>query len=164
MLKFFNSEANKVPFNQQTVDRINGWVNDKTHGKIKKVIRELRPSEVLVLVNAVYFKGDWTKPFDKDLTQVRDFTLSDSSKVKVPLMYKQTYFDYQETAKFQAVRLPFGKGDTAMTFILPKKSLNEFQNSFSDSEFQKIQTEFSRKRVQLYVPFFCHDVGIRSTC
>ena len=153
-MKFFNSEVNTTPFNQATVDRINGWADQKTHGKIKEIIKELKPLEVMVLVNAVYFKGLWTKPFNKKSTYPQDFTLSDNSKVKVPLMYKSDILEYQDTEDFQAVRLPFGKGDMAMTFILPKNDLKKFQETLTDERFQSIQSNFSKTDIDLQVPRF----------
>ena len=153
-IKFFDSEVNNVPFNAQTVRRVNDWCTEKTHGKIKEMIQAFNPDSALLLLNAVYFKGTWTKPFDKRDTSPWDFTLSDNSKVKVPLMYKNDYLDYQETDEYQAVRLPFGKGETAMTFILPKKGLGKFQKTLTDSKFQEIQSKFNSRKIKLFVPRF----------
>jgi len=153
-MKFFKAEVNNVPFNKQTVDRINGWAAEKTHGKIKEVIKKLSPDELMLLVNAVYFKGTWTKSFDKKNTYTQNFTLADNSKVKVPLMYQKETVEYMDNEDFQAVRLPFGKGDTAMTFILPKKGLANFQETLTEANFQNWQKRLSKRQVKLFVPKF----------
>jgi RNA polymerase sigma factor (sigma-70 family) len=158
-MQFFDASVNNVPFNQQTIKRINDWADEKTHGKITEIIKELKPLEVMVLVNAVYFKGAWTDAFEKGSTYPQDFYLADKSKVKVPLMYKQSSMDYLETDDFQAVRLPFGKGETAMTFILPKNDLSDFQKNLTDKEFQSIQMKFSKKEISLFLPRFKIEYG-----
>lgn len=152
--QFFNAEVNNVPFDEQAVKRINNWCSEKTHGKIKEVIKELNPQEVMALINAVYFKGIWTKAFDKKRTYEQSFTLADKSQVKVPLMFREDTIEYLETDKYQAVRLPFGKGETAMTFILPAGSLSDFQNHLTDKEFESIQKRLRLKKLKLFVPRF----------
>ena len=130
-IKFFDSEVNSAPFNQDTVKRVNDWASEKTYGKINRIINDFNPQERMLLINAVYFKGTWTKAFDKKNTHQQYFILIDNSKVIVPFMYRKDFLEYQETDDYQAVRLPFGKGETAMTFILPKKGLSEFQKTLN---------------------------------
>ena len=56
--------------------RINGWASKETQGRIPKVIDRIDPADLALLLNAVYFKGQWTHKFDKAQTQQRDFTLA----------------------------------------------------------------------------------------
>ena len=71
---------------------INHWVEQQTNDKIKDLIPagSLDAMTRLVLTNAVYFKGDWVQPFDKQNTRDEDFAISLQEKVKVPLMHQQT--------------------------------------------------------------------------
>ena len=68
---------------------INRWVEQQTNGKIKDLIPpgSLDALTRLVLTNAVYFKGDWVQPFDKQNTREEDFAVSARAKVKTPLMH-----------------------------------------------------------------------------
>ncbi len=70
--------------------RINDWVAEQTGGHIKNMMPQLAPEHAsllrLVLVNAIYFKGDWVKPFRESSTRDRDFNLLDGRKLKVATM------------------------------------------------------------------------------
>ncbi len=102
--------------------RINGWASKETQGKIPKVIDRIDPADVLLLLNAVYFKGQWAHKFDKAQTQQRPFTLAGGAAKQVARMAQSGRFDYFETPDLQAIRLPFGDGDLVMQVLLPSKS------------------------------------------
>jgi len=108
--------------NPSAATRINSWVSEETHGKIPKVIDRIDPADLVLLLNAVYFKGQWTHKFDKAQTQQHDFTLADGSVKQVPRMAQSGRFDYFETPQMQAIRLSFGDGDLVMEVLLPAKS------------------------------------------
>ncbi|MDC3255986.1 serpin family protein [bacterium] len=150
----FDAVIKNAPFSPQTVKDINQWCSDKTRGKITSPLSKLTPDDIMVLVNAVYFKGLWQNPFDKQRTQAANFTLVDNSQVSVPLMAREGSYHFLENDEFQAVRLPFGDGKMAMSFILPKKGLEAFQQSISTESFVKLQSEMRRREVMLLVPRF----------
>ena len=102
--------------------RINGWASKETQGRIPKVIDRIDPADLALLLNAVYFKGQWTHKFDKAQTQQRDFTLAGGAVKQVARMAQSGHFDYFETPDLQAIRLPFGDGDLVMEVLLPAKS------------------------------------------
>src|SRR5699024_5192130 len=81
--KYYKAKIQEAPFNRSTVEDINTWVKEKTHQKIKSIIDEIRPSDLMYLLNAVYFKGEWTNKFDKKLTKERDFHAADGT-LKTP--------------------------------------------------------------------------------
>ncbi len=79
----------------------------------------------LVLVNAIYFKGDWAKKFNPKSTQKGTFHLSDGSKVETDMMYLSSDFKSAHLADLdaQALEMPY-KGDRlSMIFILPQNGL-----------------------------------------
>ena len=112
--KSFNAEVANLNFgNQKTAaDRINGWVNKQTQGKIDNLVKpdSLSNMTAMVLVNAIYFQGDWTYPFEKDATKDEPFQLVGRKKVNVPMMRreKMEQYGYMKGEDFQAVRLPYG--------------------------------------------------------
>ncbi|MDA7932578.1 serpin family protein [Mariniblastus sp.] len=153
-VEHFDAVIKNAPFSPQTVKDINQWCSDKTRGKITSPLSKLTPDDIMVLVNAVYFKGLWQNPFDKQRTQAANFTLVDNSQVSVPLMAREGSCHFLENDEFQAVRLPFGNGKMAMSFILPKKGLEAFQQSISTESFVKLQSEMRQREVMLLVPRF----------
>ena len=102
--------------------RINGWASKQIQDRIPKVIDRVDPADLALLLNAVYFKGQWTHKFDKAQTQQRDFTLAGGAVKQVARMAQSGHFDYFDTPDLQAIRLPFGAGDLVMEILLPGKS------------------------------------------
>jgi serine protease inhibitor len=119
----YDAEMTDLDFsNPSAATRINSWASKETHGRIPKVIDRIDPADLALLLNAVYFKGQWTHKFDKAQTQQRDFTLAGGSVKQVPRMAQSGRFDYFETPQMQAIRLSFGDGDLVMEVLLPAKS------------------------------------------
>jgi serine protease inhibitor len=131
--------------------RINDWVSEQTRQRIKNLIapKQIQPDTRLVLTNAVYFKGEWSDPFEADQTSEEDFTTLDGAKVRAPLMHKNgpkgaKYAAFnadgslfatpdmiergaQDEAKLYPARdgflmaeLPYKGGDLSMVLILPQ--------------------------------------------
>ena len=103
---------------------INDWVNDKTEGRIEKILEELNPEEVMFLVNALYFTGDWAQPFAAESTTDRDFILSNGNTIQVPTMFQDDEFLFFQDEAFSAVELDFDDTDYAMQFVLPSAEQN----------------------------------------
>ena len=68
------------------VARINAWVQEKTRGKIDRIVERLSPDDVLVILNAVYFHGSWDEAFDAKGTRDQPFNLLDGSTRACPMM------------------------------------------------------------------------------
>jgi serpin B len=99
---------------------INDWVKDKTKGKITDIVQEIRPDHVMFLVNAIYFKGTWTYPFDKQLTQKASFRKEDGSTAQVDFMaLKNGKYLYYQDARQQVIDLPYGNRQFSMTLVVP---------------------------------------------
>ncbi|WP_462319088.1 serpin family protein, partial [Marinilabilia sp.] len=90
--RYYDAVFREVDFSrkQEAKDLINGWVNDKTRGKIPTIVDEIQDAQFMFLINAVYFLGKWQYEFDKSATQDDDFTLSDGSTIQVPMMNQET--------------------------------------------------------------------------
>lgn len=99
---------------------INDWVKQKTDGKIKKVLDELNPDSVCVILNAIYFKGIWENQFSKDRTHDAPFSVSPAKKVTVPLMYQRNDFKMLSEKDFQAVSIPYKGNNLSMVVLLPR--------------------------------------------
>ena len=115
----YDAEVESLEFGPAAVDIINNWVAEKTHDKISEIIKELSPSDRLVLLNAIYFYGTWTKQFDEDGTKLNRFTKNDGTITEVPMMSKEDNLEYTSNDLFKAVKLPYGTGQYQMTVMLP---------------------------------------------
>jgi len=119
---FYNAEVEALDFSDPaSIDKINGWVATKTNDKIKKVIDEISPDMVMFLINAIYFKGQWTYDFDKDQTEEGPFHLSSSEQSTVPFMHQKVTLRYYSNDSLQLLEMPYGQGNFSMVVLLPKQ-------------------------------------------
>lgn len=120
--KYFDGQAQELDFNSpEAKGIINGWVKEKTRGKIEKIIERIPPDAALYLINAVYFKGKWQTQFDKQLTREKEFFLPGGKPQRMPFMRQDGEYQYLRGESFQAARLPYGAGRFAMYLFLPDK-------------------------------------------
>ncbi len=113
---------------QDTADRIDDWVDDRTKGLIEDIAEDLglpNPQAVLVLLNAVYFLGTWTTTFDEAETREAPFTLADGHQVEVPTMHRtDPEIDTATGEGFTMFRLPYGDDERfGMEVLLPDEDV-----------------------------------------
>ena len=89
-------------------EQINNYCSENTNGKINKVIDQINPNTILMLINAIYFKGIWESKFDKRSTAKKDFQNYNNTIIQVDTMY-QNYHNhmYYEDEKVQIISLPY---------------------------------------------------------
>jgi serpin B len=102
----------------ETAARVNSWVSAKTRGKIGSILSTIDPLTTLLAINAVYFKGLWGAPFERELTRAESFHTSDGRTLRVPLMCQYGFYPYCEESKFQAIGLPYKSGVTGLTMYI----------------------------------------------
>jgi serpin B len=100
---------------------INQWASDQTHGRITGIADGMiDPAYTdLVLANAIYFKGKWLDPFDKNATQPRLFHPAAGVVNNAPMMEMTKNFSYRKGSGYQGVRLPYMGENLAMYVFLP---------------------------------------------
>lgn len=153
----YNAEMDDFDFSSPTAAKqINEWACKETHGKIPEVIHQLDPADVALLLNAVYFKGQWAHKFDKSKTRQRDFTLADGAVKQVSRMARSGQFDYFEAPDMQAIRLPFGDGDLVMEVLLPTKSstLAALEAGLTPDLWNRWQAYFAPRSGKIELPRF----------
>jgi serpin B len=120
--RYYNAAVTPLDFARpDAVTTINNWVEKHTGGRIKQVISQLTPEEIIVLVNAVYFKGTWATGFDPKQTAERKFRFSPDSAARRQMMRREGEFRYKGDSTMQAVALPYGDGRLNMYLFLPRE-------------------------------------------
>jgi len=161
--QYYNGKVTNLDFKRDPEGSrvtINNWVEDKTNDKIKDLI----PSGVinsmtrLVLTNAVYFKGEWVKQFNKDDTIERDFTTDSNNIVKAFMMQRtddESIYNYGENNILQILEMPYSGDDLSMLIILPKdNNLEDVEKSFTTDELSDWKDELKEQRVNVFLPRF----------
>lgn len=162
--KYFSSEVREIDFSDAgTVDTINGWIADATRDKIKKMLSEIPADAVMYLINAIYFKGNWTNEFNENMTGDDDFYLADGSTKKVPMMNQTEEFLYQKGEGFSGVKLPYGQEKMAMYIILPDEgeSVDSVIGFFDAGKWRETVRSFSERQVILTMPKYKMEYGIK---
>jgi serine protease inhibitor len=106
---------------------VNTWITNATDGLITSFANE--PASyysglTALLLNAVYFKGQWSEEFDPTKTAASPFTLPDGSQVTAQLMHQSSSYSYVEGANFQMARLPYGQGHMSLLMVLPNSGVS----------------------------------------
>lgn len=141
----------------QVLATINDWVDDQTDGRIDKILEELNPEEILFLVNALYFIGDWDQAFVEESTSERDFQLSDGRTIQVLTMSQDNQFRVLMNETYSAVELAFDDPNYAMQFVIPTTGVDIIDWLNSDqlaSINQSIKNDAQMKRVLISLPKF----------
>ncbi|MBN1885778.1 MAG: serpin family protein [Candidatus Krumholzibacteriota bacterium] len=143
-------------FNELDAGRINSWVDEHTKGRIDRIVDQLGPDDIAVLVNAIWFKGTWKEEFDPALTGEMPFRSSACTAGAAPLMTANRNFSYLENDLFQAVHLPYGDGTTGMYVFLPREEIGlvAFHDSLSADRWNGWMGAFRSRKGTLRLPRF----------
>jgi len=166
------------------LDPVNAWVKRKTEGKIAKILEQLSPDSVCVILNAIYFKGDWLAQFDKQATRDAPFRIlerdivrtgthsgKDGTKtplsgpgptkyVTVPMMHRTGTIQYLKAADFESVELPYKGADFSMIVLLPRKPADLARveqlltGKLPDGWLASVLARARSREVDLYLPRF----------
>lgn len=159
--RYYGAEMGIVDFAENTEaarQEINGWVEKQTEEKIKDLLGPgvLDPRTRLVLTNAIYFKGDWQKKFNKKTTKEAPFHLSADKEVMVPMMRQTEQFGYLAVGDLQVLEMPYANGELSMVVLLPKEigGLPQLEKKVTQANLQEWTKGLRRQKVIVYVPRF----------
>ena len=139
-------------------------MSEQTNQKIPEVVplNAVNAQTRLILVNAIYFKGDWNKKFDKERTEDKDFRISKEKSVKVPLMHMPKFkvqYGVNNELNCQAIELPYNNLTLSMFVLLPDDtvtSLQEVESKLTSDHLINVENKFhmSEREVHVWLPRF----------
>lgn len=154
---FYQATARALNFDDPAATKIiNDWVNEKTTGKIPTIVDKIDQDMRMYLINAIYFKGAWSKPFKKERTQNKEFQ-SPSGSIQTPFMQSEGFYSVLETADFQAIEIPYGDTTYSMYAFLPAKEISPkaLLNELSEvGGWERYQKDFHSRQTRLSLPKF----------
>lgn len=166
--EYFEAETASLDFSDpKTLDRINTWVADRTNQRITKIIDKIKPQDVMFLINAVYFNGNWKYEFDPEDTHTSPFYLDETSTVDVEMMEQRGDGNYYIDNTVTMIDLPYGNEAYSMQLIMPTQSnyslqtfiekhisasnLTQWDSQLEEGEYiifiPKIKLEYNRKLI-----------------
>merc|ERR1719351_222718 len=129
--EFYFSNIKEVDFSQpeESARLINNWVANKTENLIKEFLSPdaISDDSRLVLLNAIYFKANWMKSFNKFDTYSQVFNINQEKQLNVDMMYQQETFSFAENDKLdcQVLDMPYEDENFSMLIFLPNQSGSE---------------------------------------
>lgn len=160
----FHAQVSAQDFNDPaTVTKINDWASQHTNGKIPKVLDQIQPDNVMFLLNALYFKGDWTTQFKPDQTTDTPFKLASGGTTTVRMMRLDTDLNRAFQPNYLAFELPYGNGKFAMTVLLPAENTtaDAVLNNLNNSDWTKLQKSMTLAHMDIGLPKFTMSYEIR---
>ena len=146
-----NAEAERV--------RINAWVESETREKIEDLIPSggVDGATVLVLTNAVYFKGQWLSRFDEERTADATFHGAHGDAT-VPMMNQKGDFRYFENDVVQALEMPYEGGNVSMLVFLPRidgpRGLEALEASLTPEMLSDWSGRLREQKLKVFFPRF----------
>lgn len=151
----FGAKPNYTDFlndSEGSAKKINDWIEESTKGMLKNIVTAGQVANFkMALVNAIYFKQNWAKPFDKKRTQKWDFTNYDGSKTEADLMRIQSTYSAFNGSSEQVIELPYEGYKTSMIIVLPKEMKGYVIN---DSTYNQLASRLRTQTVNLNMPKF----------
>lgn len=161
---FYQAKVSNLNFKDAAASSIiNNWVKENTKGKITKIVETIEPNQVLFLINAIYFKGNWSNEFDKNQTAQYPFYITSGRRKQHPMMSQEGDYRYYESQQFQAVSLPYGKdGKFSFYIFLPKQNSNlkAFYQNLNVENWEKWMTQFNKQKGFIRLPRFKTDYEV----
>ena len=169
----YNAEINYDSFNN--ADNINNWIEHKTLGIIKNMVRDdivQNPNTEMLLINALGIDMDWETPFDASETYGEDFNLENDNKIMATMMHKEAKDDnvsFYKDNNITALRMDLQKyDDVQLDFIaiMPKENLSEYIKTFSMDDLNNILAKSTLASntnygVNISIPKFSFDYYLR---
>ena len=139
-------------------ERINAWVEERTEKRIKDLlpVDSIKPLTRLVLVNAIYFLGNWERQFDVAKTQDQPFATSASTNKQVPMMQQVNHFGYAEAGGVKLLELPYKGGSASLLVALPDEidGLAAVEASLTTTKVDGWRQALQGQRVNVSLPRF----------
>ena len=151
MIKVYKSTIDIL----KDVEQVNKWCSEATHNKIQNILDKLTPNDLMVLINAIYFKGIWKKTFDKNKTYQNNFNNFNKTPIMKDFMNITNNFDYFENDNIQSISLNYTKDNLKALIILPRNDdINTYINNFSSENYIDIIKNLNNQKVNLSLPKF----------
>jgi serine protease inhibitor len=156
---FYSTEVFNLDFaKSDNLSAINAWIDRQTNGKIKEIVSlgDFNANTILILLNAIYFRGVWKQQFNKADTKESPFILSEHKSKLHPMMSQSGTYDYFQNQNFQAIALPYSESDIHTIVFLPddRDSLTDFLHRLNFERFQEWRSQFLRMQGDLVLPRF----------
>ncbi|XP_039110481.1 plasma serine protease inhibitor [Hyaena hyaena] len=136
--------------------QINDYVAKQTDGKIEDLVKDLDSTEVMVMVNYIFFKAKWETSFSLKNTRKQDFHVTSEMVVQVPMMKCEDHFYYflDRSLSCRVVGVPY-QGNATALFVLPSQGrMGQLEDGLNERTLRRWLRMFTKRQLELYLPKF----------
>ena len=162
-LTYYGSEVQRLDFTTQAEQSrvlINNWISTQTNDKIRDMMPKgsINGNTIMVLANAIYFKGMWKRKFDARRTIKKNFMVGPNNQMQVNMMHDQfKAMSGEHTAlNCKVLQLPYSGDQVSMVLILPndKNGLTQLENRLTFAKFQELLSGLRKQDTIIRIPKF----------
>ena len=148
----YNANVEKI----ESCDQINKWYSNATNGKITEIIDSIDKETTMILINAIYFKGEWEKKFDKRKTEKKNFFNYKKEKKLIDFMFRKDKYYFYENEVMKSLSLNYKKDNIKALIIMPSEEndINKYAKNFTMYNYENILKNLAEETVSLYFPKF----------
>ena len=158
--ELYGAEVCQIPFNQAAVTAMNTWVEKHTDGMIDRIIEEVDPANMLYLINALSFDGEWKKIYDTASVRNTQFTCENGQRTSVTGLYSVEDF-YLINDVCDGFVKPYADGKYSFAAFLPKKGtgITDFLSKFDGKTLLLLPASAKQTEVNAMIPKFTVNYG-----
>ncbi len=138
---YYNAEATSIDFSSpNALATINKWASQATNGKISSLFKQLSPSTVFCIANAMVFEGKWAKQFESKATKKGTFTNWLGQSEDCQMMWQSNTVGISNADDADMLELDYGNGSFVLDVILPKdgSKINDYVANLSIQQINRL--------------------------
>lgn len=164
VVDYYNAELFKAPFDEETAKEVNNWVDTNTDHMIPKIVNEIDPSTVMMLINAVTFDAKWQNMYYKEDVFEHDFTNYNGTVHQAEMMFSDEY-SYLEDENATGFYKYYQGGRYAFAALLPNEdiSVTDYVNSLTPESLHNVLSNPQEDYIRAGLPKFSYDYGTELT-
>ena len=157
LTQYYTAESKSFdPTDPLVPKQVNSWIEGKTNGLIKNMLDQLDQNTVMLLINAIYFKGKWTSQFDKSETIQASFLKPNGAPAQVPMMKQSSDFKIYNGEGFTLAEFPYGQANFVMDVVLPSDNngINNILPLITDQNLKSWLNLMGKRKADVSFPKF----------
>lgn len=160
VVDYYSAEIFKAPFDDETVKEVNKWVDTNTDNMIPKIVDEIDPETVMMLINAVTFDAKWRSPYFKEDVFEHDFTNYNGTVQQAEMMFSDEY-NYLEDENATGFYKYYQGGRYAFAALLPNEdiSVTDYVNGLTPESLHNVLSNPQEDYIRAGLPKFSYDYG-----
>lgn len=164
VVDYYNAELFKAPFDEETAKEVNKWVDTNTDHMIPKIVNEIDPSTVMMLINAVTFDAKWRSPYFKEDVLEHDFTNYNGTVQQAEMMFSDEY-SYLEDENATGFYKYYQGGRYAFAVLLPNEDITvvDYVKGLTPESLHNVLSNPQEDYIRAGLPKFSYDYGTELT-